>query len=84
MAPLLLADSLASVLQYPLHTLVGSAEPVGFEAFRVADGRRSQFDYWQPGVTNVDAFLTIRRSPATRRGAPTVSCSIAGTTSRAR
>src|SRR5260370_2457307 len=59
MAPLLLADSLASVLQDPSQPLVGSAEPVGFEAFRVADGRRSQFDYWQPGVTNVDAFLTI-------------------------
>jgi hypothetical protein len=60
--PLLLADNLFSIGQYSAHTLVDQslgAGPVGFEAFRVADGRRSQFDFWQPGTTNVVANLQL-------------------------
>jgi hypothetical protein len=61
--PLLCADNLASALQYPdqvsLFDQSGTTGPVGFETWRVADGRRSAFDFWQPGTTNVDAFLTV-------------------------
>ncbi len=61
-APLLLADNLLAATQYGSNVLVdqsGTTGPVGNEVWRVGDGRRSAFDFWQPGVTNADAFLLL-------------------------
>lgn len=57
MSALLLVDNLASVVQYPLHTIVGNEEPAGTEAFRFATMRRA--DHWSPSTFNADANLKI-------------------------
>src|SRR5437899_2260259 len=60
--PLLAADNLLNVLQYPQHVLLdqsGTIGPTGYEAWHIADGRRSQFDFWHPGTTNVDSFVRL-------------------------
>lgn len=58
-SPLLLVDNFANTRLYTGHVLVGDEEASGFEAFRVADGRRSQSDCWQPTTPNVQHYLHI-------------------------
>lgn len=58
-APVFLADSLFSKMQYPSHTIVANEAAAGFEAFRVADGRRSPFDYWTPTTANASANVKV-------------------------
>src|SRR6266550_8178717 len=59
---LLLAENLFSAgpgKQFPLHTLVGDEEPAGFEAFHVADGRRTANDNWTATTSNAQHTLTV-------------------------
>lgn len=56
--PVVLVENHLSVVQFPLHTLVGNEEASGREAFRVADGRRSALDFWTTNTTNAEATLT--------------------------
>lgn len=63
--PLLLADNLGSVLQYPNVSIAdqsGTQGPTGFEAWRPFCARRSALVYWQPGTTNAEAYITIAHS----------------------
>jgi len=58
LTPLILSDSLLNTRLYPLHTVVGDEEPAGFEAWHVADGRRTFGDRWQPTTANAQHTLT--------------------------
>lgn len=57
-APWMLVDNLLSIAQYPNVDLTGNEELTGFEAFHVADGRRSGASFWSSITTNADAYLT--------------------------
>jgi hypothetical protein len=59
LAPLLLSDNLLNLRAYPGNALVGDEEPAGFEAFHVADGRRSVGDRWQATTANAQHTLTL-------------------------
>jgi hypothetical protein len=62
-APLLLADNLGSITEYPAVVITdqsGTIGPAGFEAWRPFSSRRSAFSFWMPGSTNVDAFILIQ------------------------
>src|SRR6266699_6437669 len=62
-APLLCADNLGSVALYPRVTITdqsGGSGPVGFEAFRVFAARRSAFNFWMPGTTNVLSCIQVQ------------------------
>lgn len=56
--PAFLVDNLLSIAQYPNLSLVGNEELAGFEAYHVADGRRSGLDYWSSITPNNPATLT--------------------------
>lgn len=58
MGPLCLVENLGSLVQFPTHTFVGDEEAASHEAFRVADGRRSPFDYWTGITANQQRILT--------------------------
>ncbi|HWP38950.1 MAG TPA: hypothetical protein VNL18_15495 [Gemmatimonadales bacterium] len=58
MAPYLAVDNIFSVRQYPGHTIAATEEPSGNEAFRVADGRRSSFDYATSTTPNSEWSVT--------------------------
>lgn len=45
--------------QFPLHSIAGSEEAGGFEAYHVADGRRSVLDYWTGITPNIQQTLTV-------------------------
>lgn len=57
--PFVFVENLYSRTQFPAHVLAVTEETVGFEAFRVATGRRSPFNYWTPIATNTDEYHTI-------------------------
>jgi hypothetical protein len=60
--PLLLVENFCSAglgRQFPLHAIAGDEEAAGFEAWHVADGRRSSLDCWQAITPNVQHTLTI-------------------------
>lgn len=59
LTPLLLSDNLFNTRLYPSHSLVGDEEPAGFEAFHVADGRRTPGDRWQATTANAQHILTL-------------------------
>ncbi|HET7276127.1 MAG TPA: hypothetical protein VFI91_13240 [Longimicrobiaceae bacterium] len=48
MRPLFLVENLFSDVQSPAHVVDASSETPGYEAWRVATGRRSVHDRWQP------------------------------------
>ncbi len=61
MPPRLLAENFFSAgvgLQFSLHTIAGDEEPAGFEAWHVADGRRSASDCWKGTTANAQHTLT--------------------------
>lgn len=64
--PLLLVDNFYSVRQYPGNIITGDEEPAGFEAFRVADGRRSAFDCWTAITPNATHALIIQGDTSRR------------------
>jgi hypothetical protein len=60
MNPVFLVDNLLNAeSQYRGHTVAGEEEPVGNEAWRVADGRRSRGDYWTPTTANSDTYVEV-------------------------
>lgn len=59
MASVLLSENLFSSIAFPLHSLVADEAGSGHEAFRVADGRRSPYDYWEPTTANASHNLTL-------------------------
>lgn len=63
-APLLCADNIGSVILYPKATVTDQSGTttgvVGFEPYRPFAGRRSQFNYWQPGTPNTLAWLQVQ------------------------
>lgn len=56
---LFLSDNLLNTRLYPGHTLVADEEAAGFEAWHVADGRRTFGDRWQATTANAQHTLTI-------------------------
>lgn len=50
--PVLFVENVYSRLQFPGHVITPSDEQVNFETFRVANGRRSPFDYASPVTAN--------------------------------
>lgn len=50
MRPLFLVENVFSDVQNPVHVIDASSETSGFEVWRVATGRRSTRDRWQPTV----------------------------------
>jgi len=62
-APLLCADNLGSVTLYPKVIVTdqsGTSGPAGFEVWRAFAGRRSAFNYWNPGTPNVLSWLQVQ------------------------
>lgn len=55
--PFFFVDNLLSIGQYPAVALAGNEELSGYEAFHVADGRRSGADYWSTITANNPATL---------------------------
>lgn len=53
------ADNLFDIEQYPLHVVSGQEEATGFEAFRVASGRRQPGDAWRATTANADRYLRV-------------------------
>lgn len=56
---LLAVENLFSVTQFPNHTVAAEEEASGYEAFRVANGRRSASDYWTPTTANSDTWIKV-------------------------
>lgn len=63
MAPLLFADNLGAVSEYPDVVLTdqsGTFGPLGFEAWKPFRSSRSAFSFWQPGSTNVLSWVQLQ------------------------
>ena len=58
--PLLCADNLWSVSQYPGHVLTYNEQQAGHEFWRVADSRRSISDSWIPVTANSDQWGQVQ------------------------
>jgi hypothetical protein len=56
----LLVDNLFDARQYPSHTVSGSTEATGFEAYHVATGRRHAADRWSPTTANASSYVQVR------------------------
>jgi hypothetical protein len=54
-----LSDNLYNVRIYPLHVVSAEEEPAGFEAFRVASGRRSGLSYATATTANSDWWVRV-------------------------
>lgn len=52
-------ENLLSVAQFPSHVVAAEEAASGYEAFRVANGRRSGQDYWTPTTSNSDTWLKV-------------------------
>lgn len=57
--PVLFAENLFSVTQFPRRILTASSEKPGSEAWRVATGRRSRVDRWVANAPNTDAWVAV-------------------------
>jgi len=57
--PVVLVENFYSVIQFPGHTPSADEEALGFEAWHVADGRRSLSDYWTSTTTNHQRSLKV-------------------------
>jgi len=57
--PRFIVENAFSVTQFSGHTVVGDEEAAGHEAFRIANGRRSSFDYWTGNTANQQRTLTL-------------------------
>ena len=53
------ADNLFNDFIYPSHTLTANEEATEAEAWHVANGRRSDDDYWTPTTANNDAWVEV-------------------------
>jgi len=56
---IVLVENAFSRMQFPLHTIAADEEAANHEAFRVADGRRSPFDYWEPTTANASHNIKV-------------------------
>lgn len=57
--PLFLSENILNTLLFTGHTLTASEEAAGFEVWRIADGRRSEFDYWTGLTANTQQLITL-------------------------
>lgn len=59
MSTVALVDNFFNEIQNPAHVITASEEEVGHEAWRVADGRRSAFDYWTGETPNTAQWVKV-------------------------
>jgi hypothetical protein len=57
--PVFLVENLYSTIQFPSHTVTANTEATNQEVELLADGRRSDTDYWAPTTENVDAWAKV-------------------------
>jgi hypothetical protein len=55
--PAVLVENLFSTIQFPSHVVAAEEAASGYEAFRVANGRRSVADYWTPTTADSDTWI---------------------------
>lgn len=56
-SPVFLAENFYNTHQFVDHTVDAEEEPSGYEAWRVATGRRSGLQYWTPSTANSDTYV---------------------------
>ena len=54
-----LVENLFSAIAYPLHVVAADEQATGHEAFRIANGRRSAFDYYESITANAQRIIKI-------------------------
>lgn len=57
--PVVFGENLFSITQFPKHVITAEEEPAGFEAYRVADGRRSALDYATATTADSDWWVKV-------------------------
>jgi hypothetical protein len=57
--PLWCVDNLFNEFIYTGHTVTANEEATGFDAWKVATGRRSADDFWKPTTANNDAWVEV-------------------------
>ena len=57
--PVFLSENLFNERQFPDHTIDAEEEPTGYEAWRVATGRRSGIHWWEPTTANSDTYIDV-------------------------
>lgn len=58
--PLLLSDNLFNTVAYPLHVITADEQATGHEIQNIADGRRSQYDYYTSVTANTERTLKVQ------------------------
>src|SRR3990167_11293764 len=56
-SPAYLVQNYFSDVAFPTHTISAEEEATGYEAWRVADGRRSPADHWKPTTPNSQTWV---------------------------
>ena len=59
MTSVLLVENLFSTIQFPSHVVTANAEATGFEVAKLANGRRSDTDYWAPTTAATAAWAKV-------------------------
>lgn len=58
--PLLLSDNLYNTIAYPGHVITADEQATGHEIQNIADGRRSQYDYYTSVTANTERTLKVQ------------------------